>query len=114
MVKRYYSFAAIYLFTFAALGTLLPMIGQYLAHIGFSGVQIGIITATGTAVGIGASPFWDTVPPLPGHFHHPVVSVRFGCAACHRLSFIKVYQAFLLLFALFSFFQSLSCRSPTL
>ena len=107
MVKRYYSFAGIYLFTFAALGTLLPMIGQYLDYIGFSGVQIGIITAAGTAVGIGASPFW-------GYRSHRCRDISFIllclCALAALLdiglSFIKTFMAFLLLFTAFSFFQT--------
>lgn len=107
MVKRYYSFAGIYLFTFAALGTLLPLIGQYLDHIGFSGVQIGIITATGTAVGIWASPFW-------GYRSHRCrdISVILLCLCASAalldvgLSFIKTFPVFLLLFAVFSFFQT--------
>ena len=49
MDRKYYSFVGIYAFTYIAIGMLLPLLGQYLASIGFSGVQIGFITATATA-----------------------------------------------------------------
>lgn len=54
----YGRYAAMYHFTYMAIGALTPMIGQYLKQIGFSGTQIGSITATGTAVAIFASAFW--------------------------------------------------------
>lgn len=55
--SRYYSLVGVYTFTYAAIGMLLPLIGQYLDGIGFTGMQIGAVTATATAVGIFASPF---------------------------------------------------------
>ena len=107
MNKKYYSFVGIYAFTYAAIGMLLPLLGQYLAGIGFSGVQIGIITATATMIGIGASPFWGY------RSHHSQDSTRivlFLCAASTliivSLIFVKPYLAFLLGYALFSFFQT--------
>lgn len=51
-------FKGLYFCTYAALGVLNPLIGQYLSSIGFSGTQIGIVTAVGTAVAIFASTFW--------------------------------------------------------
>lgn len=107
MDKRYYSFVGIYIFTFSAIGMLLPLLGQYLAHIGFSGVQIGIVTAAATAVGIGASPFWGY------RSHHSEDSTRVLILLCVAATlvitgiiFIKQYVLFLLVFGLFSFFQT--------
>ncbi len=107
MEKKYYSFVGIYTFTYAAIGMLLPLMGQYLAHIGFSGIQIGIITAMGTAVGIGASPFWGY------RSHHSKDSSRVLLFLCIvttlillGLIFIKQYIVFLLIYAAFAFFQT--------
>jgi PPP family 3-phenylpropionic acid transporter len=107
MEKRYYSFVGIYTFTYAAIGMLFPLLGQYLALIGFSGVQIGIVTATATAVGIGASPFWGY------RFHHSKDSSRVVLILCIiatliivSLVFVKQYALFLIGYAAFSFFQT--------
>ncbi len=107
MGKKYYSFVGIYIFTFAAIGMMLPLLGQYMASIGFSGVQIGVVTATGTAVGIGASPFWGYCS------HHSKDSTRvlmllLISATLLMLSivFLKQYLLFLLVYAAFSFFQT--------
>lgn len=40
------------------LGVLAPLIGAHLDEIGFTGDQIGIITASGTFVAVFAAPFW--------------------------------------------------------
>jgi len=106
MDRKYYSFVGIYTFTYAAIGMLLPLLGQYLAHIGFSGVQIGIVTATATLVGIGAAPFWGY------RSHHSKDSTRvviFICVAAAvvivGLIFVRQYFVFLLGYAVFAFFQ---------
>lgn len=107
MDNKYHSFAGIYIFTYGAIGTLFPLIGQYLAGIGFSGVQIGLVTATATAVGIGASPFWGY------RSHHSKDSTRVVIALCMiasliivGLAFVKLYPVFLLGYAVFFFFQA--------
>lgn len=86
---------------------LFPLLGQYLAHIGFSGIQIGVITATATAVGIGASPFWGY------RSHHSKDSSRVVVILCViatlvivSLVFVKQYALFLIGYAVFSFFQT--------
>lgn len=56
--KELLKFRGLYFCTYAALGVLNPLIGQYLSSIGFSGTQIGTVTAVGTAVAIFASTFW--------------------------------------------------------
>lgn len=107
MDKRYYSFVGIYTFTYAAIGMLLPLLGQYLAHIGFSGIEIGIITATATTVGIGALPFWGY------RFHQCKDSSQIVLILCVittmiilSLIFVKQYALFLIGYAVFSFFQT--------
>ena len=107
MEKRYYSFVGIYIFTYSGLGMLLPLLGQYLDGIGFNGVQIGIITATATAIGICASPFWGY------RSHHSTDSSRVLIFLCIittliivGMIFVKQYVIFLIAYAIFSFFQT--------
>lgn len=107
MGRKYYSFVGIYTFTYAAIGMLVPLLGQYLQSIGFTGIQIGVVTASATAVGIVASPFW-------GHCsHHARDNTRvvpFLCLITTLIAismiFMKEYGFFLLAYALFSFFQT--------
>lgn len=56
--KKLLRYKGMYFSSYAALGVLNPLIGQYLSSIGFSGTQIGTVTAVGTAVAIFASAFW--------------------------------------------------------
>ena len=107
MVKRYYSYVGIYIFTYLAIGMILPLLGQYMAAIGFNGIQIGIVTAAGTAVGIGASPFWGY------RSHHSKDSTRIVLFLCIittliivGMIFLKEYIVFLLAYAAFAFFQT--------
>ncbi|MDF2657183.1 MAG: transporter [Bacillota bacterium] len=107
MKTKYYSFVGIYLFTFAGLGTLLPLLGQYMASLGFSGVQIGIVTSAGTAVGIGASPFWGY------RSHHSKDSTKvllFLCISATVIilgaALVKQYILFLFTYMAFTFFQT--------
>lgn len=51
-------FSSIYTISFASIGVFFPLIAQYLAEIGFSGLEIGIVTASSTAIGIIANPIW--------------------------------------------------------
>lgn len=51
-------YAALYNFSYMSIGAFAPLVGQYLSSEGFSGTQVGTVTATGTAVAIFASAFW--------------------------------------------------------
>lgn len=51
----------IYIFMYWPLGTICPMIGQYLSAEGFSGTQVGIITSSGTAAAIVAGLLWGKI-----------------------------------------------------
>lgn len=107
MNKRYYSFVGIYTFAYSAIGVLTPLIGQYLAGIGFTGVQIGTITSAATLIGICASPFWGY------RSHHSKDSTRIVLLLCIvtmitslGMIFLKGYMTFLLAYAVFAFFQT--------
>ncbi len=53
--------SVLYFFIYWPLGTICPMIGQYLSSIGFSGTQVGIITSLGTGTAIVAGFFWGKI-----------------------------------------------------
>ena len=107
MKQHYYSYVGIYTFFYASIGTLFPLLGQYLDQIGMTGVQIGVITAAATATGIVASPFWGW------KYHHSSNGMRtvlflYGSSTLIILGliFIHEYIIFLLCYAVFSFFQA--------
>lgn len=107
MKHLYGRYAAMYHFTYMSIGALTPMIGQYLKQIGFSGTQIGTVTATGTAVAIFASTFWG------GQYSrslkkHEILLLLCGTAALISLilSGIHTYGVFLLVFGALYFFQA--------
>lgn len=107
MKKNYGSFSGVYTFSYMALGVLTPLIGQYLDSIGFSGAQIGSITAAGTCVAIFASALW-------GKFYdgcknkYILIAVLCTVAAGVGLTFpeIKRYPVFLLMYSFMYFFQA--------
>lgn len=51
----------LYTFAFMAIGSFMPYVAPYLKTLGFSGTQIGTVTATGTTVAIFAVAFWGSV-----------------------------------------------------
>lgn len=48
----------LYIFTYAPIGFMGPLIGPYLKTLGFSGTEIGVVTGFGTFVAIFAAGFW--------------------------------------------------------
>ncbi len=105
--KLYGRYAAMYNFTYMSIGALTPMIGQYLKQIGFSGTQIGTVTATGTAVAIFASAFWGGRYSMSLKKHEILI---FLCGAAAMVSLllsgIHAYGLFLLVFGIMYFFQA--------
>lgn len=95
MKQNAYKFAFLYTFIYSAMGAVFPLIGQYLMQLGFSGTQIGIVTASATAVGIIAAPFWGSV------YHARNNSKRVVLLLCLAGTIISV---FLLPISHFSFF----------
>ncbi|MBN7774154.1 MFS transporter [Clostridium aminobutyricum] len=107
MKKEYYGHVLLFTLVYGAMGVLAPLIGQYLKGIGFSGTQIGSVTATGTFVSIFAITFWGNI-----YNHSPnkrkVVAVVFLMAGVTGLLLMEVrqYMIFLLVFGFVYFFQS--------
>ena len=58
MKKIYYNYVALNIFSYAAIGMLFPLIGQYLYSLGFDGTQIGTTIALSTVIAIFATTFW--------------------------------------------------------
>ena len=107
MKSLYAKYAALYNFSYMSIGALLPLIGQYLKYIGFSGTQIGSITATGTAVAIFASAFWGREYNKSDKKHEILMLLCVMAAfVCFLLINVREYYLFLLIFGLMYFFQA--------
>lgn len=107
-MKHLYSL--LYILVFMGIGVLTTLIGQYLEHAGFSGEQIGVITAAGTLTAIFAVPFWGRRYSLvrDGRWRYSLVALVLACAALTSLVICRVslFGAFLALFVVLYFFQS--------
>ena len=100
-------FAGYYIFSYAAIGALFPLIAQYLHGIGFSGGQIGVITASSTAIGILSNSFWG------GIYHRRQRSKKLILLLCVitalsslMLMWVGSFWIFLLLYILVFFFEN--------
>ncbi|MBO4725771.1 MAG: MFS transporter, partial [Firmicutes bacterium] len=102
----YYNYIALYALTYAAMGGVFPLIGQYLDDIGFSGTQIGTITGAGTFAAIFATAFWGSVYNR-ARSKSGVVMFLFVATAiiCMLLPTIRLYLVFLIAYAGMYFFQ---------
>lgn len=104
---KYAKFAILYNFSYMAIGAMTPLIGQYLDYIGFSGMQIGMITATGTGVAIIASAFWGGLYSKTTYKHEVLIMLCIMAAfVCIILGNVKEYIVFLIVFGSMYFFQA--------
>ena len=107
MGKTYAKYASLYNFSYMSLGAMMPLIGQYLKHIGFTGTQIGIITATGTGVAIFASAFWGDRYSRSSRRHDILMMLCVMAAvSCGLLRGIESYWPFIMVFGIMYFFQA--------
>src|SRR5665648_1034915 len=107
MKKQYYNYVGVYVFTYGAMGMMLPLIGQYLHKIGFSGAEIGFIMATGTGVAIFASIFWGDIYNNSRNKKRVILILCLATAIISvSLAFIDIYLLFLTAFGILYFFQS--------
>jgi len=101
------TYIVLYTFTYAALGAFLPLIGQYLRFIGFSGAQIGSVVSAGTAVAIFANIFWGKLYNRSENKKNFVLKLSLAAASvCVCLYFVDSYVIFLLAFCLLYFYQA--------
>lgn len=107
MRKNHYDFIKIYLCSYAAIGMLFPLIGQYLDNIGFTGAQIGMVTAACTAVGIGASPVWGCIYHNYRNGRRIILILCIAAAmTVLGLLMVKQFLIFLIGYGIFAFFQT--------
>ncbi|HIT98735.1 MAG: MFS transporter [Anaerovoracaceae bacterium] len=107
MDRRKYKYAVLYNFSYMSIGAFLPLVGQYMSAIGFSGSQIGSITATGTAVAIFASAFWGRCYSAAGRKYAILMMLCImSSAVCFVLKGINEYAVFLVTFGIMYFFQA--------
>ncbi|MBQ9061119.1 MAG: MFS transporter [Firmicutes bacterium] len=103
-------FSLLYTFIFMGLGVLAPLIGAHLDQAGFTGDQIGIITASGTFVAVFAAPFWGyryaSIESASRRYY--LVAAIFIAAALTALCLpgLRSFVIFLLAFILLYVFQS--------
>lgn len=97
----------IYTFSYMAIGSMMPLIGQYLVQQGFTGTQVGTVTAAGTLVAIFASTFWGSIFDKCGE-GRTVVMILCICAATAALvlSAVHAYGVFLIGYGIMFFFQA--------
>ena len=107
MDRTHIRYIFIYTFSYMAIGSMMPLIGRYLAQEGFTGAQIGTVTAAGTLVAIFASAFWGGVFDRCQN-GRKVVRTLCICAAAIALglSTVHIYGIFLIIYAVMYFFQA--------
>ncbi len=99
-------FRMLYIFTYAPVGIICPLIGQYLDYLGFTGTQIGIVTAVGTAASIPAGLIWGKVYSESNYGKRVValLCTMAGIFALISLS-ITTFILFTIIYAVIYFFQ---------
>lgn len=102
-----FHYMGLYTFSYMALGVLTPLISQYLAHIGFSGSQIGIVTSCGTLCGICGSLFWGRIYANMANKHILVIGLCLSAGAMALSnSLVTLFFPFLAGFGIMYFFQA--------
>lgn len=110
MKQNYYKFALLYIFVYAAMGSVFPLIGQYLLGLGFKGTQIGMVTASATAIGIIAAPVWGNIYYKTNNNKHVVLFLCFAAVLVPVfLLQISDFYLFLMGYILLFFFQVPIC-----
>ncbi len=74
----------LYFFIYFPLGAVCPLIGQYLSSIGFTGTQVGTVTAFGTGAAVIGGMFWGRVYANSSHKRR-TVAVMFLLSAASAL-----------------------------
>lgn len=99
-------FSLMYLFSYAAIGALFPLVAQYLNDLGFSGTEIGIITSSSTAIGILSNSFWGRIYHERGGNKGIVVMLSVVTALLSLfLMGLKQFWLFLFLYIIVFFFE---------
>ncbi len=103
-------YCTLYTIVFMGIGVLTTLIGQYLNGIGFTGDQIGMVTAAGTCVAIFAAPFWGRryarLTRQPSRFLLLAGVLLCAAAVSLVLRSLSLFPLVLAVYALLYFFQS--------
>ncbi len=96
----------LYFFIYCPLGSLCPLIGQYLSSIGFSGTQVGIITSLGTGSAILAGLLWGRIYANTGRKRLLIAAMFLAAAVLSVLSSMTaVFVIFALIYTMMYAFQ---------
>jgi len=107
MDSKYVKYTSLYIFAYLAIGTMMPLISQYLKSIGFTGTQTGTVTAAATCVAIFASAFWGRVYANSARKHIVVIALcLLAAAAALGISHIYSFVLFSTGYCIMYFFQA--------
>ena len=105
--NHYMKYIGVYIFSYLSIGVLFPLIGQYLSEAGYSGTQIGTVTASATAIGIFSAPLWGYIYEGKNRSIKLLCSLYIIAAILvASLSFVDNYFLFLGIYILAFFFES--------
>lgn len=100
-------FFGTYILTYAAIGALFPLVAQYLHGMGFTGVQIGVITASSTAIGIFSNSYIGGIyHKMKGNKNIILFLCLFTALLSLFLMMAKSFWIFLLIYGLVFFFEN--------
>ncbi|MCR5481641.1 MAG: MFS transporter [Clostridia bacterium] len=106
----YTGFVLMYIFSYAGIGVLMPLLSQYLAGIGFDGSRIGAVTSTARFIAIFSAAFWGRIFTFSHNRYRVIIIILIACAAfASVLITVSDFLFFIILFALFYFFQAPVC-----
>src|SRR5215204_6399250 len=102
-MKKIYPFS-FYLLYFGANACFLPYIVLYYQSLGFSGAQIGLLSAISPLISLVGAPFWTGIADV-SHRHRLVMSVTLlgAIGMASLFPFARTIAAVFVLLALFSF-----------
>ena len=105
MISKYKSYILYFLIYFP-MGAICPLIGQYLSSIGFSGTQVGVVTAFGTGAAVIGGMFWGRVYANSRH-KRLVIALMFLFAALSSLVSLSItgFLTYTLIYGLLYFNQ---------
>ena len=103
--ERYKSYI-LYFFIYFPLGAVCPLIGQYLNSIGFTGTQVGVVTAFGTGAAVIGGMFWGRIYANSSR-KRVVIMTMFILAAASALVSLAItgFLAYTLIYGLLYFNQ---------
>lgn len=101
MKSSYFCYSMGFSFLYFAFGAIFPLISTYLEGIGFSGIQIGTVIASGTFLTLAAQP---VLGAISDRFHNPkkvtLISIIIMVTICAILAFNKNFMFIVVFYGL--------------